>query len=163
MVCPRCGKSIQASAGKCPACGAGIAVAVLTPLPPASRFDQSRVVAVAGSASFQPDDAPTGGLPAELPPHFTTPANSIAAAAARAPVAAAQGGPLVLGQSFGHRYHIIRLLGAGGMGAVYQAWDAELGIAVAIKVIRPEVTADATTAADVERRFKRELVLPGHP
>jgi eukaryotic-like serine/threonine-protein kinase len=45
------------------------------------------------------------------------------------------------------------------MGAVYQAWDSELGVAVAIKVIRPEATADALVAADVERRFKRELVL----
>ena len=67
--------------------------------------------------------------------------------------------PLEPGQSFGSRYHIIRLLGAGGMGAVYQAWDAELGVAVAIKVIRPEAMADQTIAADIERRFKRELLL----
>src|SRR5262249_39659155 len=60
---------------------------------------------------------------------------------------------------FGHRYHVIRLLGIGGMGAVYQAWDSELGVAVAIKVIRPEATVDPAAAADVERRFKRELVL----
>ena len=48
-------------------------------------------------------------------------------------------GPLDVGQAFGNRYHIIRVLGIGGMGAVYQAWDAELGVAVALKVIRPEV------------------------
>ena len=35
-------------------------------------------------------------------------------------------GPLAIGQDFG-RYHIIKLLGVGGMGAVYQAWDSELG------------------------------------
>lgn len=64
-----------------------------------------------------------------------------------------------MGQSFGPRYHIIKLLGAGGMGAVYQAWDAELGIAVAIKVIRPDVAASPEAAADLERRFKRELLL----
>jgi serine/threonine protein kinase len=46
-------------------------------------------------------------------------------------------GPLEPGQSFGTRYHIIRLLGIGGMGAVYQAWDSELGVAVAIKVVLP--------------------------
>ena len=45
------------------------------------------------------------------------------------------------------------------MGAVYQAWDEELGVAVAIKVIRPEVLADSRTSADLERRFKRELLL----
>jgi serine/threonine protein kinase/tetratricopeptide (TPR) repeat protein len=68
-------------------------------------------------------------------------------------------GPLNVGQAFGSRYHIIRMLGLGGMGAVYQARDAELGVAVAIKVIRPEVMADPSASAEVERRFKRELLL----
>ena len=68
-------------------------------------------------------------------------------------------GPLAAGQAFGPRYHIIRVLGAGGMGVVYQAWDAELGVAVALKVIRPEVMHDIESAREVERRFKRELVL----
>ena len=45
------------------------------------------------------------------------------------------------------------------MGAVYQAWDAELAVTVALKVIRPEVMADPKTAAEIERRFKRELLL----
>ena len=73
--------------------------------------------------------------------------------------ASSEEGPLEVGSAFGARYHIIRLLGIGGMGAVYQAWDAELGVSVAIKVIRPEVMADPTAAAEVERRFKRELLL----
>ena len=47
----------------------------------------------------------------------------------------------------------------GGMGAVYQAWDDELGVAVALKVVRPEITSDPTAARDLERRFKRELLL----
>ncbi|HUQ89532.1 MAG TPA: serine/threonine-protein kinase [Vicinamibacterales bacterium] len=68
-------------------------------------------------------------------------------------------GALRPGQAFGSRYNIIRSLGVGGMGAVYQAWDSELGVAVAIKVIRPDATRDALVAADIERRFKRELVL----
>ncbi len=45
------------------------------------------------------------------------------------------------------------------MGAVYQAWDAELGVAVAVKVIRPEIAADPIAAQEIERRFKRELLL----
>jgi serine/threonine protein kinase len=47
----------------------------------------------------------------------------------------------------------------GGMGAVYQAWDSELGVAVAIKVVLPGVANDPEAAAEVEGRFKRELLL----
>jgi tetratricopeptide (TPR) repeat protein/tRNA A-37 threonylcarbamoyl transferase component Bud32 len=68
-------------------------------------------------------------------------------------------GMLAPGQSIGPRYQIIRLLGVGGMGAVYHAWDAVLGLAVAVKVIRPEMIADPAAAAAIERRFKRELLL----
>jgi serine/threonine protein kinase/tetratricopeptide (TPR) repeat protein len=68
-------------------------------------------------------------------------------------------GPLAAGEPFGPRYRILRELGAGGMGVVYQAWDEELGVPVALKVIRTEVTSDPYLARDVERRFKRELLL----
>jgi serine/threonine protein kinase/tetratricopeptide (TPR) repeat protein len=68
-------------------------------------------------------------------------------------------GPLAVGGAFSARYHIIRVLGIGGMGAVYHAWDADLGVAVALKVIRPEATRDPATARELERRFKQELVL----
>jgi serine/threonine protein kinase/tetratricopeptide (TPR) repeat protein len=68
-------------------------------------------------------------------------------------------GPLQVGQSFGPRYHIIKTLGVGGMGAVYQGWDAELAEVVAIKVIRPEAMANPQAAWEMEKRFKRELLL----
>ena len=62
------------------------------------------------------------------------------------------------GQQFGPRYHIIRLLGMGGMGAVYQAWDAELGVAVALKIIRTGGRG-ITASPELEKRFKNELLL----
>jgi hypothetical protein len=65
----------------------------------------------------------------------------------------------LVGKDLGDRYHIIKLLGAGGMGAVYQAWDGELGVAVALKTVRPEVAADPSTARMLEQRFKQELLL----
>ena len=68
-------------------------------------------------------------------------------------------GPFQAGQQIGPRYTILKLLGTGGMGAVYQAFDHELGVAVAIKVIRPSAQSDATSAKELEQRFKRELVL----
>jgi serine/threonine protein kinase/tetratricopeptide (TPR) repeat protein len=68
-------------------------------------------------------------------------------------------GPLKVSEPFGTRYTILRQLGIGGMGAVYQAWDSELNVAVALKVIRPEAAHDSEAAHDVERRFKQELLL----
>jgi serine/threonine-protein kinase len=80
----------------------------------------------------------------------------------RAPEAnrpSASAGPLAIGQRFGPRYRIVKLLGIGGMGAVYQAWDHELDVVVALKVIRPEATTDPREIAAIERRFKQELLL----
>jgi eukaryotic-like serine/threonine-protein kinase len=83
---------------------------------------------------------------------------SEAADAAPADRASSQG-PIEIGHSFGTRYHIISILGVGGMGAVYKAWDAELGVLVALKVVRPEIAADPVVSSEIERRFKRELLL----
>ncbi len=63
------------------------------------------------------------------------------------------------GAKFGARYTIIKLLGRGGMGAVYQAWDDDLEVAVAIKTILPDADADEHATHATEQRFKRELLL----
>ncbi|HEY6387263.1 MAG TPA: protein kinase [Candidatus Acidoferrum sp.] len=55
----------------------------------------------------------------------------------------------------GNRYEIIRLLGQGGMGAVYQTHDRELDREVALKVIR----GDMTSNPEILKRFKQELIL----
>ena len=51
------------------------------------------------------------------------------------------------------RYRIVRLLGQGGMGAVYEAFDLEFSEAVALKTILP-AAARETKALE---RFKREI------
>ncbi len=54
------------------------------------------------------------------------------------------------------RYEITEVLGKGGMGVVYRAFDRELEEDVAIKTIRPEaVVADAS----LRERFKQEIRL----
>lgn len=59
------------------------------------------------------------------------------------------------GSVIANRYEILKLLGEGGMGAVYKAQDRELDRTVALKVIRPELAGNA----EVLQRFKQELIL----
>jgi serine/threonine protein kinase/Tol biopolymer transport system component len=69
--------------------------------------------------------------------------------------------PLVLGQHVG-RYHVLDLLGAGGMGRVYRALDATLGREVAIKGLSDAFRGDSRSL----RRFEREarvLATLSHP
>src|SRR5215470_3014089 len=56
------------------------------------------------------------------------------------------------GADFAGRYEILRTLGQGGMGAVYQARDRELDRMIALKVIRPELATDVS----ILQRFKQE-------
>jgi serine/threonine protein kinase/tetratricopeptide (TPR) repeat protein len=53
------------------------------------------------------------------------------------------------------RYRITKLLGEGGMGAVYKALDTELDRPVALKLIRPELASQP----ELILRFKNELIL----
>jgi tRNA A-37 threonylcarbamoyl transferase component Bud32/TolB-like protein len=79
----------------------------------------------------------------------TTPVAPGATAPAPGPAAFAAG-TLIAG-----RYRIVKLLGVGGMGEVYEAEDLLLRERVALKTIRREVARDEGTAA----RFKREIQL----
>lgn len=58
---------------------------------------------------------------------------------------------LTVGMIFGG-YRILRVVGGGGMGQVYEAFDAELVRSVALKVMRPDRAADP----DARDRFVRE-------
>jgi len=66
--------------------------------------------------------------------------------------------PLPMALSAGTKlgpYEIVAPLGAGGMGEVYRARDSRLGRDVALKILPPQVTADADRVA----RFQREARL----
>jgi Flp pilus assembly protein TadD len=70
-------------------------------------------------------------------------------------VVASAPGILAEGDHVGRRYEVVRLLGRGGMGAVYLARDRELGRDVALKVIAPHLAAEPA----VIDRFRREIQL----
>ncbi len=91
--------------------------------------------AESSSAGSSPSTAPTTGLDPD----------------ASAPVL--RGPILAPGDVLAERFRVLRLVGRGGMGEVYEAEDLELGEAVALKTIRPELVGDPA-ARD---RFKREI------
>ncbi len=64
--------------------------------------------------------------------------------------------PFTTGQVIHNRYRIDALLGQGGMGAVYRAWDMNLNIPVALKEMTPDPNADPHTLAQLRQQFKRE-------
>jgi serine/threonine-protein kinase len=67
------------------------------------------------------------------------------------------------GELLGRRYRVGRLLGAGGMGAVYEATREDLGqMRVAVKILHASLASDAALLA----RFRREAETVGqinHP
>jgi serine/threonine-protein kinase len=64
---------------------------------------------------------------------------------------------ITTGSLFAGRYQIIEELGHGGMGRVYRALDKKLNEEVALKLLRPEVAADADPGlpevADAQKRL----------
>src|SRR6266702_2036803 len=72
------------------------------------------------------------------------------------PSVASRGDVLQPGTLFANRYEVKELLGTGGMGVVYRAFDRELQEPVAIKTLRPEAVAGDGVALE---RFKQEIRL----
>jgi serine/threonine protein kinase/tetratricopeptide (TPR) repeat protein len=103
-------------------------------------------------------DEASGGAGQELPPEEASetlpkaedPKDVLSETESRS----GEGPTLRIGEVIAQRYQIIRFLGRGGMGEVYEAQDRMLRDRIAIKIVRPRVAS-----AHAASRFKREIQL----
>jgi len=65
---------------------------------------------------------------------------------------------LTTGQILQNRYRIVSLLGQGGMGAVYRAWDMRLDVVVALKEMTSQPGLDTQTLAQLRQQFQQEAM-----
>jgi tetratricopeptide (TPR) repeat protein len=68
---------------------------------------------------------------------------------------AGDSGWLAAGTVVAGRYHILAVLGVGGMGVVYKARDERLAVDIALKILRPDIAAQTR----LRERFRQELLL----
>jgi len=121
--------------------------------PPAEGPSEAPTIIGAGmptlAATALPEPFPSGvTLPPGTPVRLT--ADGVVAMGITSGSASLQPGTV-----FANRYEIIKILGEGGMGAVYKARDLELERDVALKVIKPELSNNP----EILQRFKQELIL----
>jgi tRNA A-37 threonylcarbamoyl transferase component Bud32 len=73
---------------------------------------------------------------------------------------------LTTGTVLQDRYRVVSLLGEGGMGAVYRAWDTRLNVPVALKEMTPQPGLDPQMLAQLRQQFRQEaevLARLNHP
>jgi cell wall-associated NlpC family hydrolase len=66
---------------------------------------------------------------------------------------------LTTGSVLQNRYRIVSLLGQGGMGSVYRAWDMRLSVPVALKEMTPQPGLVDQTLGQLRQQFHQEATV----
>ena len=133
MKCAECGHSNPDKATQCEKCR--------------EPFDDTGEPGVRRAPSGDVDDSSLTGVRPTPSPSAVSSSGTYAGTGAT--------GAIPTYNSFGDRYEILELLGEGGMGRVYKAWDRDLEKVIALKTIRGEHASNP----EVLKRFKQELLL----
>ncbi|MDX9955724.1 MAG: serine/threonine-protein kinase, partial [Anaerolineae bacterium] len=66
---------------------------------------------------------------------------------------------LNIGDVLQGRYRVARLLGQGGMGAVYRVWDMRLKAPRAVKEMMPQPDINGQVLAQLQQQFQQEAAV----
>ena len=111
-----------------------------------------------------PDLSGGAGIPRRGPDTVLTRVNALPPRPSRPPgKLPPPGDALLVGTTVAGRYHLVRLLGDGGMGSVYKAADTVLRRFVAIKLLHRSTTRKSPASVDRFQREARAAAAIGHP
>ena len=65
-----------------------------------------------------------------------------------------QSGVLTPGETILNHYKVLSILGKGGMGVVYECFDEDAGIKVAVKTLAPELSASVGEMEQIKENFQ---------